>query len=52
MVGAAATVAVAGVLGFFAYQYSVGQTEAMSIQIAMQPDLDPVAAQDEDWAGA
>src|SRR5688572_14963910 len=45
------TVAVAGFLGFFAYRYSVGQTEAMSIQIAMQPDLDPQAANDlEGWA--
>ncbi len=46
-------VVVAVVLGYFAYDYSRGQTEAMSITMAMQPDLDPeVAADLEGWAEA
>lgn len=46
-------VLVAMVLGYFAYDYSRGQTEAMSITMAMQPDLDPeVAADLEGWAEA
>lgn len=45
------TVAVAAVLGYFAYDYSRGQTQALSIQMAMQPDLAPeVAANLEGWA--
>ena len=39
----AVTVVVAGVLGYFAYDYSRGQTEMMTIQMAMQEDLDPSA---------
>jgi len=39
----AITVVVAGVLGYFAYDYSRGQTEMMTIQMAMQEDLDPAA---------
>ena len=42
----AVTVAVAGVLGYFAYRYSKGQTEALTAQIALQPDLNPEAAKD------
>lgn len=38
------TVAVASVLGWFAYDYSRGQTEMMAMQFALQPDLDPEAA--------
>lgn len=45
------TVIVAGVLGYFAYDHSRGQTEAMSITMAMEPDLHPeVAADLEGWA--
>jgi methyl-accepting chemotaxis protein len=40
------TVAVASVLGWFAYDHSRGQTEMMAMQIAMQPDLNPEAAAD------
>jgi len=47
------TIVVAAVLGYFAYDYSKGQTEAMSISMAMQPDLAPeVAADLEGWAEA
>ncbi len=38
------TLAVATVLGYFAYDYSRGQTEALQVQMAMQPDLDPQVA--------
>lgn len=45
------TVIVASILGFFAYDYSRGQTEALMLETAMQPDLDPeVAAQLEGMA--
>ena len=33
------TACVAGFLGFWAYRYSRGQTEALSIQMSMQPGL-------------
>lgn len=47
------TVAVASVLGWFAYEHSRGQTESMSLTIAMQPDMNPEAAADlEGWARA
>lgn len=39
-------VIIASVLGYFAYDYSKGQTEALTIQMAMQPDLDPAVAND------
>jgi methyl-accepting chemotaxis protein len=39
----AITVVVASVLGYFAYDYSRGQTDMMTIQMAMQDDLDPAA---------
>lgn len=39
-------VLVASVLGYFAYDYSKGQTQALTIQMAMQPDLDPAVAAD------
>jgi len=39
-------VIIASVLGYFAYDYSKGQTEALTIQMAMQPDLDPAVASD------
>lgn len=42
----AVTVTVATLLGAMAYRYSQGQTEALSIQIAMQPDLNPEASRD------
>jgi methyl-accepting chemotaxis protein len=42
----AVTILVAAVLGYFAYDFSRGQTEALTIQMAMQPDLDPEVAQD------
>ena len=49
----AVTVVIAAVLGGVAYSYSRGQTEALSIQIAMQPDLHPeVGADLERWAQA
>ncbi len=38
------TLLVATVLGYFAYDYSRGQTEALQVQMAMQPDLDPQVA--------
>lgn len=48
-----ATVLVAAVLGYFVYDHSRGQTEAMSITMAMQPDLAPEVANDlEGWAEA
>ena len=40
------TALVAGVLGYAAFRYSKGQTQALAAQIAAQPDIDPVAAQD------
>jgi len=40
------TVAVAGVLGYVAYDFSRGQTEAFTTQLAAQPDLDPAIASD------
>jgi HAMP domain-containing protein len=40
------TVAVAGVLGYVAYDFSKGQTEAFTAQLAAQPDLDPDTAAD------
>ena len=47
------TVMVAAFLGWYAYDYSRGQTEAMSITMATQPDLSPeVAADLEGWAQA
>ncbi|QQR88823.1 MAG: hypothetical protein IPJ88_11365 [Myxococcales bacterium] len=47
----AAVLVVAAVLGFFAYDYSQGQTEALTIQMAMHPDLNPqVASSLEQWA--
>lgn len=47
------TVLVAAVLGWFAYDYSRGQTESMTITLAMQPDLAPEVASDlEGWAEA
>jgi methyl-accepting chemotaxis protein len=38
------TVAVAGVLGYLAYDFSKGQTEAFTAQLAAQPDLDEATA--------
>ena len=35
------TLVVASILGALAYRESKGQTEAMQVQLAMQPDLDP-----------
>ncbi len=47
----AVTVVVAGVLGYFAYDYSRGLTEALSINMSMQPDLPPeTVAELEGWA--
>lgn len=47
------TVVVASVLGGFAYWFSKGQTESLSINMAMQPDLFPEVAEDmEAWAEA
>ncbi|MCB9667404.1 MAG: methyl-accepting chemotaxis protein [Myxococcales bacterium] len=47
----AVVLAVASVLGYCAYDYSKGQSEALAIQMAMQPDLNPAAAQNlEAWA--
>jgi len=40
------SIVIASVLGYFAYDYSKGQTEALTIQMAMQPDLDPEVASD------
>ncbi|MEM9074191.1 MAG: hypothetical protein AAGE52_37205 [Myxococcota bacterium] len=47
------TVVIASLLGWYAYDHSRGQTEAMSITMSMQPDLHPdVAADLEGWAQA
>lgn len=40
------TVSVAGVLGYVAYDFSKGQTEAFTAQLAAQPDLDHETAAD------
>jgi nitrate/nitrite-specific signal transduction histidine kinase len=40
------TVAVASVLGYLAYDFSKGQTEAFTAQLAAQPDLDEATASD------
>lgn len=40
------TILVAAVLGYFAYDFSRGQTESLTIQMAMQPDMDPEVVQD------
>jgi HAMP domain-containing protein len=40
------TVSVASGLGYVAYRYSQGQTEALTAHIAAQPDLDAETAQD------
>ncbi len=40
----AVTLVVASILGALAYHESKGQTEALQIQLATQPDLDPVVA--------
>jgi len=40
------TIAVASVLGFMAYRFSKGQTEALTAHIAAQPDLDDTTAGD------
>ncbi len=40
----AVTLVVASILGALAYHESKGQTEALQIQLASQPDLDPVVA--------
>jgi len=40
------SIVIASVLGYFAYDYSKGQTEALTIQMAAQPDLDPEVASD------
>lgn len=40
------TVAVASVLGYVAYRFSKGQTEALTAQIVAQPDLDDRTASD------
>lgn len=42
----AVTVAVAGILGYFAYQFSEEQTEVLTAQLAAEPDLDPQTAAD------
>ena len=45
------TVFVALILGYFAYDYSRGQTESLTITMAMQPDLAPEVANDlAGWA--
>ena len=47
------TVTVAGVLGYIAYDFSKGQTEAFTAQLAAQPDLDAETAADlEQFANA
>lgn len=46
MVVVLVTLLVGGILGHFAYKYSKGQTESLTVQIAMQPDLNPEAAKD------
>ena len=43
------TMSVAGVLGYMAYRFSQGQTEALTAHIAAQPDLDPDTASDLEW---
>jgi methyl-accepting chemotaxis protein len=42
----AVTVAVAAVLGYVAYDFSKGQTEAMTASMALSEDLDPTVASD------
>jgi nitrogen fixation/metabolism regulation signal transduction histidine kinase len=47
------TLVVASILGALAYRESRGQTEALQVQLAMQPDLDPqVASKLEEWGEA
>ena len=47
------TIAVASVLGYIAYDFSKGQTEAFTAQLAAQPDLDEATAADlEQFANA
>jgi methyl-accepting chemotaxis protein len=47
------TMIVAIVLGYFAYDFSQGQTESMTLSIAMTPDMNPEAAADlEAYAAA
>lgn len=49
----AVTVLVASVLGAIAYQFSVEQTEQLTITAAMYPDLHPEVAEDlEGWSRA
>ena len=49
----AITVSIAGVLGYLAYDFSKGQTEAFTAQLAAQPDLDDETAADlEQFANA
>lgn len=45
------TLVVASLLGAIAYRESQGQTEALQIQLAAQPDLDPQVAADLDAFG-
>ena len=40
------TMVVAMVLGYFAYDFSKGQTESMTLSIAMTPEINPEAADD------
>ena len=42
----AVTVLVAAALGYFAYDFSRGQTESMQVSIAANPDMNPEAAAD------
>lgn len=47
------TLVVSSALGYYAYHHSKGQTEALSVQMAMQPDLDPEVQGDlRGWARA
>lgn len=47
------TMIVAAVLGYFAYDFSKGQTESMTLSIAMAPEMNPAAAADlEAYAAA
>lgn len=47
------TLVVASILGALAYRESKGQTEALQVQLAMQPDLDAKVASDLDaWGRA
>lgn len=46
------TVVVAAVLGYFAYHYSRGQTQMLSIQMATQPVQKDVAQDIEGWSRA